>query len=95
MLGINHVMRACEGKVEDGVSSQASQHIVQTESFTCTSIFFSEATRNSINKALNHGRITVHSLQGKERGHCCEQCCPRYVESILKNFNLPYGADAA
>lgn len=79
MLSINQVMRAREGKVEDDVSSQASQHIVHTQDFTCTNIFFSEATRNFIDEALKYRRTTLHSLQGKERGHCCSARLMRSV----------------
>lgn len=68
MLSFDQVMRACERKVEDDVSSQASQHIVQTENFIGANILFGKAIGNSIHEALYHRRIPIHFLQGKERG---------------------------
>ena len=99
MLSVDQVVRACEGEVHDDVSSQASKHVVQTEDFARTNVFFTEATRYFIDEALKHRPMALHSLQGKERGQCGpawlmnsiiggRKCCPRYIETILEKPQL-------
>ena len=99
ILSIGQVMRTRESKVHDDVSRQASKHVVQTENFVCRNIFFCEASGDFVDKSLKHWRMTLHSLQGKDRGQCrsawlmrsifcCGKRCQRYVETILEKLQL-------